>query len=215
MQLMKKSSFKFGKSTSSSFRMQAYDAIRKAILSGKLKPGDRLLENEIADQMGISRGPLREALRQLEQDGFIVSHPYRETLVAETSPEVVEAVYVPMRRTIEIYAAQKAHTTLTENDFAHLKELVAQMDEVSKKDNLEEISELDYKFHQYLIHKSGGHGLQTIWNSIMNRIYSRFLIQGIHHSTLTEVVTEHQNFLLLLQEGNPEKITAHLLTHIT
>jgi DNA-binding GntR family transcriptional regulator len=207
--------FVFEKKKSNSFRKQAYEAIRTAILDGHLKPGARLLENEISDQMGISRGPLREALRQLEQDGFIVSHPYRETRVAETAQEVVEAVYVPIRRIIETYAAQKAHEKLSDEDFKHLYDIIARMDEVGKKDDLEKISELDYKVHHYIVGKSGGHGLQTIWNSIMNRIYSRFLIQGIHHPTLSNVVTEHKEFLDLLREGDPVKIEKHLQTHIT
>jgi DNA-binding GntR family transcriptional regulator len=212
---MRTSSFQFEKKASLSLRKQAYEAIRNAILEGNLKPGNRLRETDISKQMGISRGPLREALRQLEQDGFIISHPYRETIVAELSPEVVETVIVPIRKIIETYAALNARAVLSEEDFLNLEGIICRMEAVSKKDDLEKISELDLKFHQLLIQKAGGHGLYSIWNSIMNRIYSRFLIQGIHHASLEEVVTEHRSFLALLREGNPVKIKKHLVTHIT
>ena len=198
-----------------SLRNQAYESIREAIIKGKLKPGDRLREVQLSVQIGMSRGPIREALRQLEQEGFIVSHPYRDTVVVEPRTEEVEAVFVPIRRTVEAYAAIRAHVVLNDRDFDHLRSLIDGMEAAHREDNLDLLAEFDLKFHHYLIQKAGGHDLLRIWNSITSKIYPRFLIQGIKHPSFMQVVKEHRDYLDLIIEGDRKKISDHLQTHIT
>src|SRR5579871_6440709 len=74
-------------------RHDAYDALREAILLGQLPPGTRIVEAEIARQMGISRGPIREAVRQLEQDGLVEYQPRHGVIVAELTREQVLDTY--------------------------------------------------------------------------------------------------------------------------
>lgn len=207
--------FRFAKKTTQSLREVAYESMRDAIIKGNLRPGDRIREAEISEQMGISRGPIREALRQLEQEGFIYSHPYRETVVTEVSSEEVEKVFVPIRKVVESYAAKRAHLTLTEDDFDNLHKIIMEMEKASSNDDLDLISEYDLKFHQYIVQKAGGTTLIPIWNSIVGRIHSRFLYQGIKHESFYNVVKEHSDYLKLLRDGNPTKIEEHLSIHIT
>ena len=115
--------FKFQKTPQLSRKDFAYESIKQAIITGNLAPGDRLREADIAAQMGISRGPVREAFNRLAQEGLIHSHPYRETVVAEMNPEQTEEIYVPIRRTLETYAAQHAHEKLTDQDYTRLEEI--------------------------------------------------------------------------------------------
>lgn len=205
----------FAKAVKHSLRNQAYESIREAIIKGKLRPGTRLREQQLSADIGMSRGPIREALRQLEQEGFIVSHPYRDTVVVEPQTETMEAVFVPIRRTIESYAAINAKKVLSDKDFHHLDTLVDGMQEAHKNDDLDLLADYDLKFHHYLIQKAGGHDLLRIWNSITSKIYPRFLIQGIRHPSFGQVVQEHRTYLALIREGNPEKLQGHLKTHIT
>lgn len=79
-------------------------AIEKAVLVGSVEPGQRLVESEIARQMGISKAPVREALRELERLGLVVSYPRRGTFVAELTPTVASETY-SLRAVIESYAA--------------------------------------------------------------------------------------------------------------
>jgi DNA-binding GntR family transcriptional regulator len=205
----------FKKAVNRSLRSQAYESIREAIIKGKLQPGVRLREVELSEQIGMSRGPIREALRQLEQEGFIISHPYRDTVVVETCQEEVTEVFVPIRRIVEIYAATRAHKVLIDKDFDYLSTLVDRMEAAHTKDDLDELADCDLKFHHYLIQKAGGHDMLRIWNSITSKIYPRFLIQGIKHASFLIVVKEHRTYLALIREGDSGKIVSHVQTHIT
>ncbi len=91
--------------------------MREAVITGKFLPGDRLIEEELSQQMGISRGPVREALRQLEQEGLVVSFPYRATEVIGVSDEEVRDVLLPIRLTLERFAFRHALPLLEETDF--------------------------------------------------------------------------------------------------
>ena len=91
------SDFRFETEKATSLRHKISNNIRKAIFHGKLKPGDRLIEIDLANQMGVSRGPIREAMRMLEQEGVINSQPYKDTMVAEISLEEVLEVLTPIR----------------------------------------------------------------------------------------------------------------------
>jgi DNA-binding GntR family transcriptional regulator len=81
------SQFRFEEQKATSLRHKITDDIRRAILQRKLNPGDRLREAEISKQMGVSRGPVREAIRMLEQEGLLVSLPYKGSTVTEISCE--------------------------------------------------------------------------------------------------------------------------------
>lgn len=207
--------FRFKKKSTQSLMQTAYNDIRDAIIRGNLQPGTRLNESEIADQMGISRGPIREAIRLLEQEGLVISHPYRATIVAEVSEDEVKKVFVPIRRIIETYASQIAAKNLNDEDFKYLYTIIDKMKGASINDNLQLISELDLKLHRYIVEKSGVQSIISIWNSISGKIHIRFLIQGIKHDTFQAVVEEHIEYIELLREGDEKKIEKHLNTHIT
>lgn len=206
--------FKFAKKIKSSYSELAYDAIRNAILKGELKPGDRIRENEISAQMGISRAPIREALIRLEHEGLIYSHPYRETVVSEICIDEVEEVIVPVRRIIESYAARNAKKVMNDDDFQALFAIVSEMRDASAKDDLDMICDCDMRFHDFLIKKCVSQSLFSIWTNISGKIYSRFLYQGIKHETFENVVEEHIEYLKLIKEGDQNKINTHLKKHI-
>jgi DNA-binding GntR family transcriptional regulator len=206
--------FKFEKKNKTSFSAMTYESIRDAILKGNLKPGEKIVENELSEQMGISRGPIREALIRLEHEGLVFSQPYKDTVVAEICTNEVEQVFVPIRRIIETYAALNANSIMSDDDFQTLSLIVKEMHDASVKDNLDMISENDIRFHDLLIQTCVSSGLFNIWKNISGKIHSRFLYQGIMHATFDEVVTEHTEYLKLIKEGNPDKIKIHLDKHI-
>ncbi len=209
------SSFTFDKKTKTPLSKQVYDAIYHAIANGDLKAGQRLIETDISRQMDISRGPVREAMKQLEKDGYLVSNPFRATIVAELHPDEVEEIFVPIRRIVELSAAIKAAETFGEKEFAFLERQIEKMKSAGEKENLEEISELDMGFHRFIINETCSPSVQGIWNMALNRIYPRFLLQGIKHINFQTVVDEHRTFLAIIKGGDAEEIRAHLDTHIT
>ena len=90
--------------THASLRHRVTSVLRTAIIGGRLQPGDRIIEEDVSEQLKVSRGPVREALRQLEQEGLVVTHPYRGTEVLGVSQEEVDEILVPIRLTLERFA---------------------------------------------------------------------------------------------------------------
>src|SRR4051794_38330620 len=105
---------------SSPRRQAVLESLREAILVGRYADGDRLIEDRIARELKTSRGPVREALRQLEHEGLVVSFPYRGAVVLGVSEEEVHEVLIPIRLTLERFSFTKAHERMEEADFAEL-----------------------------------------------------------------------------------------------
>src|SRR2546423_14614892 len=99
-------------------REQVVEALREAIVAGKLEDGERLIEDRIARELRTSRGPVREALRQLEHEGFVVSYPYRGAVVLGVSDEEVREVLVPVRLVPEKDRFPKAPAGMGDGEFA-------------------------------------------------------------------------------------------------
>ena len=206
--------FAFKKKTVKSLKDIAYETIKDAILAGDLNPGDRLIESDIARQMGISRGPIREAFQHLEKDGLLLSFPYKETVVAELSRQEADEVYVPIRRIVEQYACSRAPEKLTEEDYAHLTELIHDIEEGCKTQDLVSITRLDSEFHQYIITKCASQTLVSIWESLSTQIYAHILGQNNYKDKLDHVAQEHYDLLDAIRSGSRETIAALLEEHI-
>lgn len=206
--------FQFEKKSKRSLEDIVYQEIKRAIIGGKIQPGEYIREVDISNQMGISRGPIREAMSRLDQEGLVFSHPYRGTIVLETSSEEMEDIFIPTRRIVELYAAKHAYKRLTKKDYEVLKSLVDEMNKASNIDSIPELTNLDIKFHTYLIQKAASPTVFALWNNIVSRIHARMLYQGIHHKYLETVVEEHTEYLRLIKSGDTEKIKAHLLYHV-
>jgi DNA-binding GntR family transcriptional regulator len=196
-----------------SLRQRASDALRTAIVQGHYLPGDRLKEVELAEQLGISRAPVREALRQLEHEGLVASLPYRATEVLGVSQEEVAEVLVPIRLTIESFAFRNALPLLSEADFEELAQLVAQMREASERGDLDELAEDDVRFHELVIERAGQPHCLQIWRLIEPRVRAYFRRDAPAHASLDEVADEHEE-LRALQGGDEAALMATLERHI-
>ncbi len=207
--------FRFDEQKATSLRHKITDNIRNAIFQGKLKPGDRLREADISEQMGVSRGPIREAIRMLEQEGLLYSQPYKETMVVNIMDEEVFQVLIPIRLTIEQFAIRKALVHMNEAHFQHLRSIIAEMKEGARQQNLFKIVDCDLAFHEYLVNLSQVSNLMGIWTSIFNRIRLHFIVQGQMYEDLNVLCEEHEKLLQTIVDGDPEKISEDLVTHIS
>ncbi len=206
--------FRFEEQKVTSLRHKITDDIRKAIFNGQLKPGTRLREIEMSKQMGVSRGPIREALRMLEQEGLLVSQPYKETIVAEITREEVVEVLLPIRNTLEQFAIRKALPHMTETNYARLDELMAEMREAAAKRDIYKLADCDLAFHEYLVGLSDMLNIISTWKSIYNRIRLHFLTQALTYDNLTDVCDEHEELLRVLRQGDIGEISEALTEHI-
>ena len=131
--------------------------IEEAIVQGMFKGGDKLNEAELSRALGVSRGLVREALRELETSGVLVSVPYRGTFVKEWTPRSVWELYT-MRAALEEFAVELAVARATEEDLQELTELMQAMLKAAQAGDVTELVDLDLQFHRRL-HKMTGHRL--------------------------------------------------------
>ena len=135
-----------------SLREKVFRTIRESILDGKYKQGDVLRETNIANEMHVSRTPVREAIRQLELEGLVHSIPNKETVVIGVSQEDVQDIFM-IRGRLEGMAAKLAAERITEEELAELKEVLELTEFYVNKKDLMHIGELDHRFHD-LIYKA-------------------------------------------------------------
>ena len=198
---------------SSPRRQRVLEALREAILVGRYGDGDRLIEDRIARELETSRGPVREALRQLEHEGLVVSYPYRGAVVLGVSEEEVHQVLIPIRLTLERFSFTKAHERMTERDFAELAKEVWLMGEAGRDDDLLRIVEADIRFHEFVLSCSGQPHTTQIWGSIAPRIRAYFFRYG-RQSDLMRIAREHDEVLSALRSDDHKNLMRVVERHI-
>ena len=181
-------------------------------MTGKLEDGERLIEDRIATELKTSRGPVREALRQLEHEGFVVSYPYRGAVVLGVSDEEVQDVLIPIRLTLERFSFDKALDLMEDADFAELAKEVWVMGEAARTNDLFRSVDADLRFHALVLSRSGQPHTAQVWRTIAPRIRAYFFRYG--RSNLKRIAEEHRELLEALQTRDPNVIGAALESHI-
>jgi len=188
--------------------------IEEALLAGELRPGDRLVESDIAEKAGISRGPVREAIHQLVGEGILVNVPFRGTFVARWTPQQVEEAYT-LRAVLERLAVEAAMKHITPEDIAQLQATVDEMDRCARKGEVRGLIRLDIQFHEQLYALSRHSLLQEVLARLRRRLYCLMAIDEGYALHRDEIATDHQRIVDALKTGDTafaaEVITAHIL----
>lgn len=188
--------------------------VREAITSGRLKPGDRLVEGDLATELGTSRAPVREALRQLEQEGLVASYPYRGTEVLGVSQDELEQVLVPIRVTLERFAFARALDRLTAEDLQQLQALVDEMETAVRDGAPERLAEADIRFHELVIDRSGQRHCLQVWKTIQPRVRAYFRRDAPAHDDPMGVAKQHQELLDVIKAGDEAAVLDAVERHI-
>ena len=194
-------------------RERVLEALREAIVVGRYEDGDRLIEDRIARELSTSRGPVREALRQLEHEGLVISYPYRGAVVQGVSDEEVHEVLIPIRLTLERFSFTKAVERMAEADYAELAKEVWLMREAAGDGDLLRCVEADIRFHEFVLSCSGQPHTAQVWRSIAPRIRAYFFRYG-RHSDLGVIAVEHEQLLGALRSDDAERLMNALERHI-
>lgn len=136
-------------SDKSSLRGRVFNAIRESILEGKYKPGDVLRETSIAQELHVSRTPVREAIRQLELEGLVHSIPNKETIVSGVTKEDVHDIFM-VRSRLEGLAGRRAAERITVEELKEMEEVLALTAFYSQREDYEHLNELDHRFHDMI-----------------------------------------------------------------
>lgn len=206
--------YKFKNHANSSLRHRVAKELRTAIINGDLKPGERLKELELAEQMGISRGPIREALRDLEAMGLVMNLPYRETVVADVNKGEVIHLLVPIRLQLELYAIKDKLTEFDESFFDSLTDIVAQMKQAAADGDMAAVVEEDIRFHECIVYYKKSHVSIQIWKALVNHLRIHFLKNTECYSDLNKLPADHDLLIQMLRSGDYAQIQAAWTSHM-
>lgn len=193
-------------------RERVADAIRNAIVDGSLEPGQRLTEIELCTQLGTSRAPVREALRQLELEGLVASYPYRGTEVLGVSQQEIEHVLVPVRLTLERFAFAAASKHIDAEVAEKLNVLVEEMR--SAAHDPAQLADTDIQFHEMVMELAGQPHCLQIWRTIQPRVRAYFRRDATYYDDPKVVADQHSLLLAALTAGDPDALDNAVVEHI-
>jgi DNA-binding GntR family transcriptional regulator len=193
---------------------QVYEHLRTAIIRDQLQPGEKLVEMEIAAQMGTSQGPVREALQRLEHDGLVERQARSATFVTNVSPDEMHELF-SIRSMIEGFAIQRAAQKITPVQCSELEELIQQMAEAGRRNEIILLAEYDMQFHRRIVEWSDSAGLLLAWTPLSSQI-QRFIVQShpLHYPDFVEVGTRHQPIVDVLRNHDGSAAIKAVQDHI-
>ena len=192
-------------------RTQIKEILLARILHGEYKPGDRLIEMQIAQELGTSQAPVRESLRELAALGFVESEPYRGTRVREVKTADLVEIY-PVRAALEEVAARTAARHFKNNGESLAAELEAMQQEAEKGNLYEEVLH-DVEFHRLIVEAAGNKVLYDVWKSL--RIEARTLISALATKIDPQELAErHRPVLEALTAGDGELAGRRMREHL-
>ena len=177
------------------------EQIRGRILDGSLKPGERLVEDRLSAELGVSRVPVREALRGLSAEGLVTLLPRRGATVVEVTPKSV-AELVEVRALLEGLNARLAAQRHDPEIVAQLKETLARGNEAAKTGTAEELARLNAEFHERLAEASRNSVLSDVMRGLRERTSIAFAING--RTRAREDWEEHAGILAAVIAGDAE-----------
>lgn len=189
------------------------EQLRQSILQGKLKQDTRLYEIELAEQLGVSRGPLREALRILEGEGFVISIPGRGCYVSSLSERTVAELY-SIRILLEQEAARQVVKKSTPDQIESLEQILQNMVYAAKQGDLDRVIQLDMNFHQRIWEITDNELLQQILNSLISKIQVYLAVQTSLYEDLATGIADHEDILECLKNKDGEAAANIIRQHL-
>ena len=200
--------------TEKSLRGQVFDKIRSDILNGKYKRGEELVESSIGKELGISRTPVREAIRQLELEGLVQLVPNKGAFVTGISEKDVRDIYL-IRARLEGLAARMAAKNITPELLDAMEETVVLSEYHAKKEHYEQVCEMDSKFHKLLYKASGSRILEhtlTDFHQYVQRVRTASIMKKRRMEKSND---EHDAILTAICEHDEEKAELVATRHIS
>lgn len=190
-----------------------FNTLRQAILTGELKPGERLMEIHLADKLGVSRTPIREAIRKLELEGLVTMIPRRGAEVAQITEKSMNDV-LEIRRTLDALCAELACGRITEDGLESLKHACAYFERCVEEKDTKKIAQADVALHDIILQATGNQRLIQMVNNLAEQMY-RYRFEYIKDSSQHgRLIEEHRIIYRSILEKDRETAAAAARTHI-
>lgn len=190
-------------------RDDVYQSLRKWIISGELEPGEKLKDKELAAQLGVSRTPVRESLRKLEDEGLVETAPNRWTRVSLIRFSDAEHIY-PIIEQLELLSLSLAFPHLSKHHVQQMRKLNVRLNDALEDGNAVEAASVDSEFHQIVIDAAGNSELSSVLEQLKVKYHRIELTYFSSLKALTASVEEHEAIVSALEEKNIDAARAAL-----
>ncbi len=187
--------------------------IRQAIIDGTFSPGERLMEIQLADEMGVSRTPVREAIRKLELEGFVVMIPRRGTYVADISIKDITEIY-EIRISLDILAAGLAAERITDEELEKLNSYLVEIGRYVPAMDMDKIVELDTAFHDILYKATRNERLVSVIGNLREQLTGIRGRSMSYPGRLVETMDEHRALVDSIASRDVERAQRAARVHI-
>ncbi len=190
-----------------------FDTLREAIIIGELKPGERLMEVQLAQKMGVSRTPVREAIRKLELEGLVEMLPRKGAHIADLSVKDIMDV-LEVRATLDGLASSLSASRITDDEIKELKHVHSQFVNYVEKENLQGSIKKDVEFHDIIYRSSRNDKLIQISNNLREQIQRFRVIYIKDYSSTRELIKEHIEIIDAITSRDPAAAMRLAQSHI-
>ena len=194
------------------YKDQVVDYVYQLLLSGELKPGDQIKESLLAEQMGISRAPIREAMKELIMNGLVDYRPQVGNFIPILSPKQVVDSY-STRGVLEGYAVMETCGSFSAEELDKLEELTRQMERHAKSSNHKMVVEVGGEFHDLLISKCDNVQLLEYTDRLSLKLHILFCKNWARLYSSEEIGTRHRNIVDSLKTGDPDRVEKAVRAH--
>ena len=190
-----------------------FNTLRQAILTGDLKPGERLMEIHLANRLGVSRTPIREAIRKLELEGLVIMIPRRGAEVAQITEKSLKDV-LEVRRALDALCAELACDRITEEELANLKKACEDFEKATATKDAKFIAKADVALHDIIVKATNNQRLVTLVNNLSEQMY-RYRFEYIKDETQhSRLVDEHRTIYESIVRKDKEAASDAARVHI-
>ncbi len=190
-----------------------YEELRNLILTGQIKPGTRMMEIELAEDMGVSRTPIREAIRKLEKEGLVVIEPRKGAYASEVSIKDMEDI-LEVRANLEGLAACLAAERMTEQEKKTLHEIKEKFQVAVAEGNMADMIALDTKFHHLIVESSRNNHLIHMVEQLQELVLRFRYIYYKDFKRAEEMIPEHKRIFEAISNGNGANARFEAFNHI-
>ena len=190
-----------------------FNTLRRAILTGQLKPGERLLEVHLANKLGVSRTPIREAIRKLELEGLVIMIPRRGAEVARITEKSLKDV-LEVRRALDALSVELACDRITEEDMKRLLQACQDFEKAAKGKDASVIAKADVALHDIIVEATGNQRLAQLVNNLSEQMYRYRFVYIKEERKHDMLVAEHREIYESIASRDKERAARAAKLHI-
>lgn len=195
-------------------REQVYDTMKKQILTGEIQPGARLMEIDLSEKLGVSRTPIREAIRKLEEEGLVILESRKGARVSPVTAQDMEDVLL-VREDLEGLAAALAAQAITEQDIGYLEVMLEEYEQAIRSENMDQIIALDADFHKRIVSLSRNKLLMSFSASAQDQaLRFRYLYYVDQDTRAEHMPEEHREIIQALASRDSQRARQVAEEHI-